>query len=602
MKVMKNKVFALVAIVCLAFSMTGCNSYLDKKPLDANSDATNWSSEASIKMFSWGFYGLFNSYSYGSGWNRGQYHGEGITDDYNSDSFNQFTSNVPSSSGSWSTPYAYIRRANVMLNRISLVPNMTAAAKAHWRGVARFFRGMEYFELVKTYGDVVWVDTEIDIDDAAALGRARDDRVTVMKNACADLQAAADSCYAPSAADKNTVNSMVANALLARAALFEGAWQKYHANNTANAKYFYEIAKAAAGKVIASGLYSINTDYAGLYITDDFVKTPRTDLIMYDIYSETASAGLVNKGHGVYGWDISSTPSWGITKSAVESFANADGLPIYMGTYDDATVQKAIQNRDARLKVAVVDTLMCPVGCGFTDGIVSSTGYWIRKYVPWSKKDEKEKLSTWNAPTNDTDGPVFTYAEVLENYAEAAAELGTVGGTAITQADLDKSVNILRVKHGNIPGFTLVGTSAVAVNGTTITADPKNTTGVSVLLWELRRERRSELFADGFRYADLMRWKMGTYLDFDITPDCYLGARQDALKTYFDDHAAQLTAEKKTWANVIAKNFWTTGTKVYKASYNTASVKHTWNDKYYLEPIPSGEIVLDPNLTQNPGW
>jgi len=146
----------------------------------------------------------------------------------------------------------------------------------------------------------------------------------------------------------------------------------------------------------------------------------------------------------------------------------------------------------------------------FVPLIVSSTGYWINKFVPWDRHDVKISQSIWNMPTNDTDGPIFTYAEVLENYAEAAAEIGTVGGTAIIQTDLDKSVNILRVKHGGIPGFTLVGANAVAVNGTTINADPKNTTAINVLvLWELRRERRSEIIGDGFRYKDLMRWKLG---------------------------------------------------------------------------------------------
>ncbi|MDD4420127.1 MAG: RagB/SusD family nutrient uptake outer membrane protein [Bacteroidales bacterium] len=596
---MKNNFFALVAIAGLSFSLSGCSDYLDRTPLDANSDATNWTSEASIQTFAWGLYSVFDAYSYGNGWTRGQYHGEGITDDYNSDSFAPFTQNVPSSSSSWSTPYDYIRRANVMLNRINRVPGLTGAAKAHWRGVARFFRGMEHFELVKTYGDVVWVDTEIDIDDAIALGRSRDDRVTVMKNVCADLKAAADSCYAPGVSGKNTVNSMVANALLARVALFEGSWQKYHAGNTDNAKYFYDIAKTAAGKIISSGLYSINGDYDGLYTSDNL--SGRTDVILYDVYSEQSSGGSVNKGNSVYGWDISSSPSWGITKSAIESFANANGLPIYMDTYSDATVEQVIRNRDARLSISVVDTLLCPVGIPFTDGIVSSTGYWVRKYVPWERKDAKEKVATWNAPYNDTDGPIFTYAEVLENYAEAAAELGTVGGTAITQADLDKSVNILRVQHGKIPGFTLVGTTAVAVNGTTITADPKNTTGVSVLLWELRRERRSELICDGFRYRDLMRWKMGNYLDFSTTPDSYKGATLAAIKTYYDAHTT-LTGEAKTndWNHVLSSNFWSPDG--YKASYNINSVSRVWDDKYYLEPIPSGQITLDRNLTQNPGW
>ena len=58
-------------------------------------------------------------------------------------------------------------------------------------------------------------------------------------------------------------------------------------------------------------------------------------------------------------------------------------------------------------------------------------------------------------------------------------------------------------------------------------------------------------------------------------------------------------------------NFWTNDG--YKASYFTndvdanptqtgSRVSRTWNDKYYLEPIPSGQITLDKNLGQNPGW
>ena len=33
--------------------------------------------------------------------------------------------------------------------------------------------------------------------------------------------------------------------------------------------------------------------------------------------------------------------------------------------------------------------------------------------------------------------------------------------------------------------------------------------------------------------------------------------------------------------------------------YNTP---HLWNDKYYYYPIATRDIVLNPNLTQNPGW
>ena len=41
--------------------------------------------------------------------------------------------------------------------------------------------------------------------------------------------------------------------------------------------------------------------------------------------------------------------------------------------------------------------------------------------------------------------------------------------------------------------------------------DPKYASeGISSLLVEIRRERRIELFSEGFRYDDLRRWKQGS--------------------------------------------------------------------------------------------
>lgn len=122
-----------------------------------------------------------------------------------------------------------------------------------------------------------------------------------------------------------------------------------------------------------------------------------------------------------------------------------------------------------------------------------------------------------------------------------------------------------------------------------------------VLLQELRRERRSELMCDGFRHDDLMRWALGENLDTKKNPDGYLGASVAALQSY-----AGTVDGAKTWAEISAKNFFLAG---YKSPYNTAAVNaggttvdREWNDKYYLEPIPAGQILLDDKLTQNPGW
>lgn len=98
----------------------------------------------------------------------------------------------------------------------------------------------------------------------------------------------------------------------------------------------------------------------------------------------------------------------------------------------------------------------------------------------------------------ETPAIVLRFAECLLIYAEAQAELGL-----ITQADLDLSINKLRTRAG-MPKLML---SAVPV-------DPRYTSdGVFPVIVEIRRERRVELYNEGFRYNDLRRWRQGKKLD-----------------------------------------------------------------------------------------
>ena len=50
----------------------------------------------------------------------------------------------------------------------------------------------------------------------------------------------------------------------------------------------------------------------------------------------------------------------------------------------------------------------------------------------------------YGSNTNTNDAPVMRYAEVLLNWIEAKAELATLGGQAVTQNDIDKSINKIR--------------------------------------------------------------------------------------------------------------------------------------------------------------
>ena len=159
-----------------------------------------------------------------------------------------------------------------------------------------------------------------------------------------------------------------------------------------------------------------------------------------------------------------------------------------------------------------------------------------------------------------TDAPIYYLSRVLLNYAEAKAELGNA-----SQADLDKSVNLLQVRAG-LPGMTL-----------NPEADPANTFGVSSLIWEIRRARRCELMTDGVRYWDLVRWHMLDKLDTNMNPDIRRGANLSDVPNCDVDldggYAIPYTATR------------------------------TYDKKYYFYPIPTDQIKASGNgTTQNPGW
>src|SRR5690606_3280751 len=184
---------------------------------------------------------------------------------------------------------------------------------------------------------------------------------------------------------------------------------------------------------------------------------------------------------------------------------------------------------------------------------------------------------------NITDAPVIRYGEVLINYAEAAAELGT-----LTQSDLDKTINVLRKRNGvGLPRLELVGNQP-AINGVAYD-DPARDQTVPNLIWEIRRERRSELMFEGLRLNDLRRWKKLEYVDTEKNPTNNRGAY--IVK-------ADYTAEQLNGITID-------GTK---EGYiiPSASIKRTVADKFYLDPIPLDQISLyesnGAKLEQNPGW
>lgn len=544
----------ILTLITAAFMTAGCSDFLDKQPIDQFSDGNFWTSENNVSAFAFGLYDQFDGYGNGNA-TRGFYFKQ-FNDDMVSQAFSDFDKNAPASSSNWS--WDMIRKANVLLERVPGVP-MSDAAKAHWMGVARFFRAYEYFNKVKNYGDVPWINKALDITDNDILYKARDPRVLVMDSVLADLNYASANMYASKG--DNRLNRNVALALKARVCLFEGTFRKYH--QIAGHEKFLQAAKESSAELINNSAYKLCDNYRSIYNSVDLSKN--TEILLYKIYE----AGVLT--HGMSGFLTSSTTIAGLNKGAVESYVCKDGLPIsqsplYKG---DKKIENVLADRDGRLG-QTIDNGLCYVNHTYK-GTTSTTGYKNFKFV-------NEELSSADrlAPNNTTDAPIFWLSEVYLNYAEACVELGT-----ITQADLDLSINKLRARAGVAPLKVVGGLPYSGTNGDVAINDPKRDSDVSPMTWEIRRERRIELMMDGFRYDDLMRWAKGKYLDTTYNPELFVGAN---IKETDPNPSSKLIVNEAG----------------YIVAYNTL---RSFNEsKHYYLPIPTGQITLNPNLTQNPGW
>ncbi|GAB3647533.1 RagB/SusD family nutrient uptake outer membrane protein [Echinicola sediminis] len=560
----------LVALVTLG----SCDDFLEKPPLDQLTDETYWTSEDNVRSFSWGFYTAYFS-GYGSGYSWGKFFsGQSLNDDFGPSSPAQFRQNVPTAATSSYWTFAWVRKANIYLERIQTV-SMDEEAVNHWSGVARFFRALEYHDLVKQFGDVPWYDHELDENNEEDLFKPRDSREYVMDRVMEDLQFAADHVREEDGTKGLTVNRDVVLAFMSRIMLFEGTWQKYHEGNNEKAKAYLEAAKRASNELISAGKYSLG-NYREVFASLNLAGNP--EVILYRHYEP----GLVTHALNSYN---NKEPQTGVSKDAIESYLASDGLPIgisplYQG---DKGIDNVMANRDGRIYETLVSNELR------LNGILpnySTTGYATHKFLNEAIKDDPEGSSNLNY----TDSPVLRFGEVLMNYAEAVAELATVGGPAMTQADLDKSINVLRDRPGiNMPHLMVLGNEP-AVNGV-VYDDPQRDASVPALIWEIRRERRTELMMEGFRLDDLKRWEKLGYTDTEANEDINRGAWID----------------KADYPGLQSSVTLTDGETGYIIPATAAASQRRFEDpKVYLEPVPLDQITLyaehGVTLEQNPGW
>lgn len=476
----------------------------------------------------------------------------------------------------------------------------------HFVGIAKFFRAQFYFSKVRDYSDVPWYNKSLQTNDND-LYKPCDPRALVVDSILADLEFAVKHVK-PALGTKTRISKWSALALMARFCLYEGTYRKYHSELNLTNDHLRFLDKAIwACEEVKKGDFSISgnsvTDYVNLFCSPKLHDNP--EIILCKEYD--AALGVGNNSHSVLAWQ------WSLSRSLMESFLMNDGTPFTsIPNYETKTFLEIFENRDPRLSA----TIAYP---GFKSKVneephIPSPLFGCYDQLKFYPRDES-LMAGWDR--DYTSLPVFRLGEILLIEAEALAEKGT-----ITQPDLDKTINKLRVRVG-MPELQM----SVANSNIDPVQDkyyPGVTGANKGLILEIRRERRVEMSCEGLRVSDLKRWaagvrfadaQQGMYIPhtgaFDMTGDGIpdLAILKDPSDTAPLEGLTEEQVKKLVKRYLKDKDGADEGFYLSNGSSGyigfTAYVKNPRkfeDPMYYYCPIPKGEIQLNPALKQPFGW
>ena len=608
---MKRLSYILMAFAVLA--LTGCNvnEFLNRNALTTMDDASYWTTENNVRLFVNGAYGsYFNGYSdnWGSVYAPACYSYEMSDDRTTSGTQANILISIPSDNwyraelgyrgywlqrrgaGPWN--FAYIRKWNLLMDRVATMKDegrLTDEQYNHWNGVARFFRAWEYCRFVQSFGDVPYYDHVVATDDFDDMYKDRDPRTLVMDACLEDFNYALNNVRANDGTDY--VNKDVVGTIASRCMLFEGTWYVYHKTDEAmktctdidgHAKKYLEAAQKFAEYVMNTGKYSFNTPshelFGHLYTT---LTGTAKEVILYRTYNKTIQSSnqhcIASYAGGNGGGEGQSMAG---NLSTLKAWICQDGKPYTSSTVPNVEswrMQDMVVTRDARFESTFWD-----------EPRSSATGLYVEKFIDrtgltYGVDGAPACPACYASCTNENGYPCVRYSETVLNWIEAKAELAEhFGGPAITQSDLDKSINAIRTRPIDdvAKAKGVKQTAPLQLSWVNELFDPERTaapqkachsyavTGkfVSPIIWEIRRERRMEFFMEQYRVLDIRRWGQMELMLGANNPDLLVGGWVEL------DKSQQLTKRKY---NLLVK-----------ANVGKVSVKHIAG---YTD---NGQIVL----------
>ncbi|WP_421942005.1 RagB/SusD family nutrient uptake outer membrane protein [Pedobacter sp.] len=577
--------FSILGLLILVISTLGCKKMIEDEPLENAEIGLVFDPTDSLGKYAEDY--LNNTYSsLPTGFNRvdGNMLDAGSDDALPSSTSHtvQFFSNgafnpVNLPDNTWDANYAGIRKVNIFLANIDQVPVKTPGFKQRWKAEARGLRAMFYFELLKRWGGIPIIgDRVFELGDDVAF--PRNTYQETVNYIVSELDAIMPVLLSPNSTSGYTTiyfgrfTRGAAMALKARLLLYAAS----PLNNTANDLAKWDLAAKAAKSIMDSVaankfVYSLSTltttaHYtttnmaslapAGATLTNYvagvnkflnvFSTRYNTEIILPYLRATTTDVEANNEPVGYTRAGLGRTNP---TQELVNEFETFAGKQIAEAG-SGYSLTAPYYNRDPRLAGTVsfnglywltrnVETYDGgkdrPQGYGRTNSGETRTGYYLRKFMTGTTSESAYTAANHNFP-------IFRYAEVLLNYAEAQNE--AVG----PDASVYKAINDIRTRV-NMPALP-VGLNQAEMR------------------IRIRHERRVEMAFEEQRFWDIRRWKIAeTVLNGTL-------------------HGIQGTL---------------TGTTITYGIVNVAPASFSAN-KMYLYPIPYKEISSNNKMVQNPNW
>jgi len=494
--------------------------------------------------------------------------------------------------------YFPIYKANLLIENFKNNPT-----KFQKQAIAevRVLRAYNYFLLACYWGQPPFVESVLNADAMTPNNeKTQEEYFKWVAKECQEAEA--DLTERKNTADKNgayRVTKGFANALEGKALMFAGD---------------FENAKKALKKVIDSGKYDLvsGDDFANLFHVEgdgcpekifecNLEYNPAADWWTgVGIHSTWMEANCfnwragnfkvnpANKYCGIDGWGSIGIPEWyGV------AFHNNDGdskrFKATMMHIDDAVYQTSgiagMKYADDAINNMTLDEKKASKEIGISDvgqGLYGQSFYLPFKHILRASDCNDGGMYGDNGRLNNI--IVMRYAEVLLNYAECCLRTGDAG-TALTY------INKIQTRAGS-KTFSSVATLDV-----------------------LKEEKSYELWFEGCRFQDILRWSKLDNSDYDKACIARLQQAGSNVPHLFDKLFRPVVTEdvKDEKGKVVTKKdrdvVWEHGTEANSRFYiaHTSEAKDAgfevgFTEKCRLFPYP--QIVLDqnPNIKQNPGW